>query len=183
MPLSDAVLNQGLSRFMDPESSSFKSKIDGKTGSLPKDGEEIGEFWSKAITTYVAALAPPPVNAVAWLAGLEAMRRALAIALRPVGDLDPAIPAEIVYEQTFNLAFAAYGTALGTLILAATPGAYAAFTPPAGALGTQLKATVFPVGLDGGTASEVVEENVKVISAWFKTGTVATTAGAITKWT
>tara|TARA_R100000805_G_C3597339_1_gene98341 strand:- start:517 stop:1059 length:543 start_codon:yes stop_codon:yes gene_type:complete len=180
MPLSNNILNAGLSRFMDPDSSSFKSMIDGKIGSFPKDGEELGEFWSKAITAYVATLAPPPANTVAWLAGLEAMRRALAIALRPAVVPDPT---NLIYEQTFNSAFTAYGTALGLLILASSPGIYSISTPPAGALGTQLKATVFPVGLAGGKASEVVEENVKVISAWFKTGTVTTTAGAITKWT
>ena len=179
MPLSSAVLNQGLSRFMDPESSSFKAKIDGKIGSLPKDGEELGEFWSKAVTTYVATLAPPPVNTATWIAGLEVMRRALAIALSPAAVPDPT---NLIYEQTFNLAFAAYGTALGTLILASSPGVYAVFTPPAGALGTQLKLRVFPVGLRGDPASKVVEENVKTISDWLKTGTVTASGGAVTKW-
>ena len=112
MPLSDRILNQGLSRFMDPASSSFKAKIDGKTGSLPKDGEDLGEFWSKAIISYTATLAPPPVNTVIWVAGLEAMRRILSVALRPAALPDPT---NLVFEQTFNLAFTAYGTALGVI--------------------------------------------------------------------
>jgi hypothetical protein len=179
MPLSNSVLNQGLSRFMDPESSSFKAKLDGKTGILPKDGEELGEFWSKAITAYVATLAPPPVNTASWIAGLEVMRRALAIALRPAAVPDPT---NLVYSQTFNLVFTAYGTALGLLILASSPGIYSISTPPVGALGTQLKARVFPIGLSGGTAAEVVEESVKTISQWIKTGTVTPMGATPIMW-
>jgi hypothetical protein len=179
MPLSDRILNQGLSRFMDPASSSFKAKIDGKTGSLPKDGEDLGEFWSKAIISYTATLAPPPVNTVIWVAGLEAMRRILSVALRPAALPDPT---NLVFEQTFNLAFTAYGTALGLLILASSPGIYSISTPPIGALGTQLKARVFPIGLRGGTAAEVVEESVKTISQWIKTGTVTPMGATPIMW-
>jgi len=61
MPLSNNILNAGLSRFMDPKSSSFKSEIDGKTGKFPENKEEFGDFWSKATAAYIATLSPAPI--------------------------------------------------------------------------------------------------------------------------
>jgi hypothetical protein len=172
MALSNARLNQGLSRFTDPKSASFKAEVDEKTGNFPKDGEELGEFWSKAIVAYTATISPPPALLPTFIAGLAVMQKAMSVALRPAALPDPT---GIIFEQVFNIAFQVYGNALGALLIASSPGVYVGFTPPVGAVGTEIKLKVLPLGSSGAPAKEVVDKMVEIISAWFKSGTLLPT--------
>ncbi len=176
MPLSDEILRQGLSRFMVPDSDAFLKEIDGEVGRFPRDGEDLGEFWSKATIAYTTTLSPLPVNNLTWLGGLAAMQKVLSEALRPASLPDPTGQ---VFETVFNTAFSIYGNALGALILASSPGVYSLFTPPVTLVGTEIKLKALPLGMSGAPHKEVMEKISEVVSAWFKTGTVTIT-GATT---
>lgn len=173
MPLSNNILNAGLSRFMDPKSSSFKSEIDGKTGKFPENKEEFGDFWSKATAAYIATLSPAPKNPIAWAAGIKLIQSALSEVLEPAILPDPT---NTLSEIIFNTAFSALGISLSTLIVfAGTPPGGAptilSATPPTELLGTKIKNEVYPFcKRPGVTHAQVVEKYTEVISSWFKTG-------------
>jgi hypothetical protein len=174
MPLSDEILQQGLSRFMVPDSTAFQKEIDGESGRFPSGGEDLGEFWSKATVAYTTTLSPTPVNALAWTAGLSVMQEALSLGLRPAALPDPTGQ---VFETVFNTTFSAYGLALGALILVSSPGVYSAFTPPVTLVGTEIKIKVLPVGMAGGTHKDVMEKIAEVVSGWLKSGAVVPVGG------
>ena len=170
MPLIDSVLNDGLSRFMDSESETFKRSL----GKFPESQDEFGRFWSKAIVDYTRGLTPPPTRSEIWNSGLKTMEAALSKALSPAALPDMEM---IFFEKIFNSAFQVYGASLGTLILASSPGVYSSFTPPIFLLGTQIKGSVFPIGVKGGSGKDIVNASVNVISSWVRTGTVIPTGG------
>ncbi len=158
MPLSSTVLEQELSKFMDPESAAFDA--------APKSGAEFAQKFSSAINTYASSIVPPSTT-------LSAAQAALQGNLMTVGP-----PPGMLFPVAITTGMAAYATAL-------VPGMLPAFAavPPVAPLGPLILAAVMPLGMGGASEAACVTALASTIDGWFKTGTAVNTAsGATIPW-
>ena len=155
MPLSSSVLEQELSKFMDPESASFET--------APENGAEFAQKFSSAINTYASSILPASAT-------LSVAQAALQGSLMTVGP-PPGMPFPVVITAGMT----AYAVAL-------VPGMLPAFAsvPPVPPLGPLILASVMPLGMAGAPAATCITALAATIDGWFRTGVAVNTQSGVT---